>query len=130
MQVIDLDGKSISRETLDFIKPDDIQSFNVVKDSASDTVYVKLKKGLNYQFLSMMEINDKFIKKELQNPLFFVNDKLVTADSFLLADHLIQGIQVSLAESLAYQKGQKFDVVRIRTTVAAQLFFRGTVGSK
>lgn len=123
--VIDLDGRVVAQEVLDYINPDDLQSFKVGKDSASNHVHVKLKKGLNYNFLSMQEISNKYIKKPLQNPLFFVDGKLVTDADFLLAEHNIRNISVSASEVLPYQSGQKFDVIKILTKSPAQYFVRG-----
>lgn len=123
--VIDLDGRVIAQEVLDYINPDDLQSFKIGKDSTSNHVYVKLKKGLNYNFLSMQEISNKYIKKPLQNPLFFVDGTLVTNADFLLAEHNIRNISVSASEVLPYQSGQKFDVIKILTKSPAQYFVRG-----
>lgn len=123
--IVYLDRLEIARETLDFVKPDEIQSFNVVKSQLSDTIYVELKKDLNYKFLSMSEIASKHLRQELEHPLFFVNDKLVTDAKFLLAENLVRSIQVSLSEALPYYDGQKFDLVKIFTTVPASIFIRG-----
>jgi hypothetical protein len=127
---IDLDGKPISLETLDFINPDDIQSFEAGKDTASAMLYVKLKKGLNYKFLSMMEVSDKYIKKKLHNPLFLINGKLVTEDNFLLPEHLLHSVTVSVAETLAYHKEQNFDIIIIRTTAPGLESIRGITGTE
>jgi|GEM_PF-4174238 len=127
--VIYLDGQRISQQTLDFIKPDDIQSFDVEKGGEQEKIYVKLKKDLNYKFLSMAEIASKHIRRKLEHPLFFVNEKLVTDSLFLLGEHLVRNIKVHTSETLPYYEDQKFDLVKIVTTVPTPIYIRGGIAA-
>jgi hypothetical protein len=118
---IKLNGKVIAQEALDYINVDNIQAFKIEKDTACIT----LKKELNYNFLSMLEISGKYVKGKAENPLFFVNGKLVTDTNFLLAEQNLKDVSVASSETLPYQNGRKFDIINIRTHAQAQYFVRG-----
>lgn len=77
-----------------------------------------------------MEISDKYVNKKLHNPLFLVNGKLVTEDDFLLPEHLLHSVTVSIAETLAYHKEQNFDIIIIRTMTPGLEFIRGIPDTK
>lgn len=95
--------------------PDQILSLNVDKESSK--IFMTTKNPANFNFLSLQEIRNKYVKSSNPSALYLLDGRLVKDHSQKIDEKYILSIQISTSDSIVSLKDAqvKFDIIEIST---------------
>lgn len=119
-----LDLKAVSKKTVEYIDPNDIESVNVIKnDTLIDNVlyqgqlFISLKKSKKYDFLTLEQIKYEYTKIKSNDVVYMINGLLIKEESATLKlnRNYIYAVEVTTSEAFYnLRKGDiKFDIINI-----------------
>ncbi|NQX37394.1 hypothetical protein SAMN05421820_103625 [Pedobacter steynii] len=100
-----------------FIHLDANQILSLDVDKESSKIFITTKNPASFNFLSLQEIRNKYVKSTYPRALYLLNGKLVKDHSQKIDEKYILSIQISTSDSIASLKDAqvKFDVIEILT---------------
>lgn len=112
---------------ISYLNPDEILTFDV--DKKSSKIFITTKKPGNFNFLTLQEIKNKYVKSSNPIALYLIDDKLIKDSHQKIDEKYILSIQVSASDSFASFKDtqMKFDIIKITTRSKENLKKAGTI---
>ncbi len=119
-----LDLKVVSKNTVEYIDPNDIESVNIIKnDTLIDNVlyqgqlFISLKKSKKYDFLTLKQIKSEFTKIKSNKGIYVVNGAFIknNIETFKLDRNYILEVEVTNSEAFynLRKSDTKFDIINI-----------------
>lgn len=119
-----LDSAFISKNTMNYINPDEIASVNVIKNDTiinnnhySGQIYIRSKNPKKFNFLSLEQIKSEYTNIKKSDVIYMVNGEFIKEhlDTFKLDRHYILTVEVTNSnEFYNFRKSDtKFDIINI-----------------
>lgn len=117
-----LDSIPMGKSQLVF-NPDDIKNLAVLKDASegagSGEVYITTKKDKSYNFLTLEEIKEKYVKSPQPVAIYMIDGKLIQTDlsTYKVDEKYILSISVLSSDDFSYLKEEqrKLSIINIIT---------------
>ena len=112
-----LDLKAVSKKTVEYIDPNEIESVNVIKnDTLIDNVlyqgqlFISLKKSKKYDFLTLEQIKSEFTNIKSNDVVYMINGLLIKVESATLKLNRNYIYTVEVTNSEAFYNLRKGDI--------------------